>query len=166
MNTLLGLETFKYIEVGGVSVNLKHIMQKNIPGLEGNVWVDHAILLRRFYPSVEFDLLQTSVERRAKFYICCLDPFIDVTFRLVLRHKALFYSINFLILCIDTAFLISLAFYLSSQSGGKIALSINVLLGLRVVSVFNSRGSKSSDHVLIRKEFEFPSKALKSALES
>lgn len=49
-----------------------------------------------------------------------------------MRRKTLFYTINLIIPCVGIAFLTILVFYLPSQSGGKIALSINVLLGLTV----------------------------------
>lgn len=114
------------------AVSLKHITQKSISEHEGNVHVDHAIILKDFSPSVEFELLQASAVRRAEYYTCCPDPFIDVTFKLVLRRKTLFYTINFIIPCVGIAFLTILVFYLPSESGGKIALSINVLLGLTV----------------------------------
>ncbi|KAL5963456.1 Acetylcholine receptor subunit beta-like 2 [Taenia solium] len=116
----------------GHEVSLKHITQKRIPEHEGNVHIDHAIILKAFYPSVEFELLQVSAIRRAEYYTCCKDPFIDVTFKLALRRKTLFYTINLIIPCVGIAFLTILVFYLPSQSGGKIALSINVLLGLTV----------------------------------
>ncbi|KAM7537482.1 hypothetical protein Aperf_G00000073625 [Anoplocephala perfoliata] len=116
----------------GRQVSLKHITQKRIPEHEGNVHIDHAINLKDFYPSVEFELLQVSAIRRAEYYTCCADPFIDVTFKLALRRKTLFYTINLIIPCVGIAFLTILVFYLPSQSGGKIALSINVLLGLSV----------------------------------
>ncbi|VDD84356.1 unnamed protein product [Mesocestoides corti] len=99
----------------GHQVSLKHITQKHIPEHEGN-----------------FDLLQVSAIRRAEYYTCCEDPFIDVTFKIALRRKTLFYTINLIIPCVGIAFLTILVFYLPSQSGGKIALSINVLLGLTV----------------------------------
>ncbi|KAM3185304.1 hypothetical protein ACTXT7_006659 [Hymenolepis weldensis] len=114
----------------GHQVCLKHITQKRIPEHEGNVHIDHAINLKDFYPSVEFELLEVSAIRRAEYYTCCADPFIDVTFKLVLRRKTLFYTINLIIPCVGIAFLTILVFYLPSQNGGKIALSINVLLGL------------------------------------
>uniref|UniRef100_A0A5K3FXG1 Neur_chan_LBD domain-containing protein n=1 Tax=Mesocestoides corti TaxID=53468 RepID=A0A5K3FXG1_MESCO len=116
----------------GHQVSLKHITQKHIPEHEGNVYIDYAIILKDFYPSVEFDLLQVSAIRRAEYYTCCEDPFIDVTFKIALRRKTLFYTINLIIPCVGIAFLTILVFYLPSQSGGKIALSINVLLGLTV----------------------------------
>nr|CDS25485.1 nicotinic acetylcholine receptor subunit alpha 8 [Hymenolepis microstoma] len=116
----------------GNQVSLKHITQKRIPEHEGNVHIDHAINLKDYYPSVEFELLEVSAIRRAEYYTCCVDPFIDVTFKLALRRKTLFYTINLIIPCVGIAFLTILVFYLPSQSGGKIALSINVLLGLTV----------------------------------
>uniref|UniRef100_A0A158QII8 Neur_chan_LBD domain-containing protein n=1 Tax=Rodentolepis nana TaxID=102285 RepID=A0A158QII8_RODNA len=116
----------------GNQVSLKHITQKRIPEHEGNVHIDHAVNLKDFYPSVEFELLEVSAIRRAEYYTCCADPFIDVTFKLALRRKTLFYTINLIIPCVGIAFLTILVFYLPSQSGGKIALSINVLLGLTV----------------------------------
>ncbi len=113
-------------------VNLKHITQKHIPEYAGNVHIDHAIYLKDFYPSVEFELLQLSAMRRAEYYTCCREPFIDVTFHITMRRKTLFYTINLIIPCVGKAFLTILVFYLPSESGGKIALSINVLLGLTV----------------------------------
>ncbi|VDL61889.1 unnamed protein product [Hymenolepis diminuta] len=126
----------------GHQVSLKHITQKRIPEHEGNVHIDHAIDLKDFYPSVEFELLEVSAIRRAEYYTCCADPFIDVTFKLALRRKTLFYTINLIIPCVGIAFLTILVFYLPSQSGGKIALSINVLLGLTVSHFYQINSNK------------------------
>ncbi|VDN10302.1 unnamed protein product [Dibothriocephalus latus] len=49
-----------------------------------------------------------------------------------MRRKTLFYTINLIVPCVGIAFLTILVFYLPSQSGGKISLSINILLSLTV----------------------------------
>ncbi|VDL96836.1 unnamed protein product [Schistocephalus solidus] len=116
----------------GDQVNLKHMTQKHVPDHDGNVHIDYAISLKDFHPSTEFELLRLSAIRRFQFYPCCVQPFLDVTFNISMRRKTLFYTINLILPCVGIAFLTILVFYLPSQSGGKIALSINILLSLTV----------------------------------
>uniref|UniRef100_A0A0X3PQW9 Acetylcholine receptor subunit alpha-like 1 n=2 Tax=Schistocephalus solidus TaxID=70667 RepID=A0A0X3PQW9_SCHSO len=115
-----------------MKVNLKHMTQKHVPDHDGNVHIDYAISLKDFHPSTEFELLRLSAIRRFQFYPCCVQPFLDVTFNISMRRKTLFYTINLILPCVGIAFLTILVFYLPSQSGGKIALSINILLSLTV----------------------------------
>ncbi|KAL7064807.1 hypothetical protein AAHC03_04697 [Spirometra sp. Aus1] len=114
----------------GDQVSLKHMTQKHVPDHDGNVHIDYAISLKDFYPSTEFELLKLSAIRRFQFYPCCIQPFVDVTFNISMRRKTLFYTINLILPCVGIAFLTILVFYLPSQSGAKIALSINILLSL------------------------------------
>ncbi len=113
-------------------MSLKHITQKHIPEFDGNVHIDYAIDLKDYYPSVEFGLLSVSATRRAQRYPCCPELFNDVTFYISMRRNTLFNVVNLILPCVGIAFLATLVFYLPSQSGGKIALSINVLIGLTV----------------------------------
>ena len=50
----------------------------------------------------------------------------------VLRRKSLFYTVNVIIPCVGISFLSVLVFYLPSDSGEKVSLSISILLSLTV----------------------------------
>ena len=50
----------------------------------------------------------------------------------MLRRKSLFYTVNVIIPCVGISFLSVLVFYLPSDSGEKVSLSISILLSLTV----------------------------------
>lgn len=56
----------------------------------------------------------------------------DITFKLTMRRKTLFYTVNLIIPCVGITFLTVLVFYLPSDSGEKVTLSISILLSLTV----------------------------------
>merc|ERR1712079_866704 len=56
----------------------------------------------------------------------------DITFILTMRRKTLFYTVNLIIPCVGISFLTVLVFYLPSDSGEKVSLSISILLSLTV----------------------------------
>lgn len=70
--------------------------------------------------------------RHEKFYICCEEPYPDIIFNITLRRKTLFYTVNLIIPCVGISFLSVLVFYLPSDSGEKVSLSISILLSLTV----------------------------------
>jgi len=50
-------------------------------------------------------------------YDCCKDdPYFDVTFKLLIRRKPLFYMVNLVVPCVNIAFLTILVFYLPSKT--------------------------------------------------
>ena len=67
-----------------------------------------------------------------KFYTCCPEPYPDITFDIELRRRTLFYTLNLIMPCIAISCLTVLVFYLPSDSGEKITLSISILLALTV----------------------------------
>ena len=60
------------------------------------------------------------------------EPYPDIIFTLKLRRKTLFYTVNLIIPCVGISFLSVLVFYLPSDSGEKVSLSISILLSLTV----------------------------------
>lgn len=66
--------------------------------------------------------------RNEKFYTCCDEPYLDITFNITMRRKTLFYTVNLIIPCMGISFLTILVFYLPSDSGEKV--SNFVCLGL------------------------------------
>uniref|UniRef100_A0AAG5DIX6 Nicotinic acetylcholine receptor alpha 3 subunit n=1 Tax=Anopheles atroparvus TaxID=41427 RepID=A0AAG5DIX6_ANOAO len=111
----------------GFQVDLRHIDEMN----ETNV-VEVGVDLSEFYTSVEWDILEVPAVRNEKFYTCCDEPYLDITFNITMRRKTLFYTVNLIIPCMGISFLTILVFYLPSDSGEKVSLSISILLSLTV----------------------------------
>ncbi|KAH8265133.1 hypothetical protein KR038_008131, partial [Drosophila bunnanda] len=61
--------------------------------------------------------------RNEKFYTCCDEPYLDITFNITMRRKTLFYTVNIIIPCMGISFLTVLTFYLPSDSGEKVCNS-------------------------------------------
>ena len=64
--------------------------------------------------------LQVPAIRNVKFYTCCEEPYLDITFNITMRRKTLFYTVNLIIPCMGISFLTVLVFYLPSDSGEKV----------------------------------------------
>lgn len=94
--------------------------------------VDPGIDLGEYYISVEWDILNVPAIRNEKFYPCCDEPYPDIFFNITMRRKTLFYTVNLIIPCVGISFLSILVFYLPSDSGEKVSLSISILLSLTV----------------------------------
>ena len=108
-------------------MDLRHLLQTE----ESND-IDVGIDLTDYYISVEWEILRVPAKRNEKFYVCCEEPYPDVIFNITLRRKTLFYTVNLIIPCVGISFLSVLVFYLPSDSGEKVSLSISILLSLTV----------------------------------
>ncbi|KAJ8733584.1 hypothetical protein PYW08_001882 [Mythimna loreyi] len=111
----------------GFQVDLRHIDEAH-----GTNVVELGVDLSEFYTSVEWDILEVPAVRNEKFYTCCDEPYLDITFNITMRRKTLFYTVNLIIPCMGISFLTVLVFYLPSDSGEKVSLSISILLSLTV----------------------------------
>lgn len=94
--------------------------------------IDVGIDLQDYYISVEWDIMKVPAVRNEKYYSCCEEPYPDIIFYITLRRKTLFYTVNLIIPCVGISFLSILVFYLPSDSGEKVSLSISILLSLTV----------------------------------
>jgi len=63
--------------------------------------------------------------RNVKFYTCCDEPYLDITFNITMRRKTLFYTVNLIIPCMGISFLTVLVFYLPSDSGEKVVKGLS-----------------------------------------
>ncbi|XP_022258600.1 acetylcholine receptor subunit alpha-like 1 isoform X1 [Limulus polyphemus] len=113
----------------GYTVDLKHKHQSD-DAEESDIVI--GIDLSDFYLSVEWDIMAVRARRKEKFYSCCDEPYPDITFNITLRRKTLFYTVNLIIPCVAISFLSVLVFYLPSESGEKVSLSISIVLSLGV----------------------------------
>jgi nicotinic acetylcholine receptor len=111
----------------GFQVDLRHQEEE-----KGSNVVHIGVDLSEFYMSVEWDILAVPAMRNVKFYTCCDEPYLDITFNITMRRKTLFYTVNLIIPCMGISFLTVLVFYLPSDSGEKVSLSISILLSLTV----------------------------------
>ncbi|XP_018398482.1 PREDICTED: acetylcholine receptor subunit alpha-like 1 [Cyphomyrmex costatus] len=111
----------------GYTVDLQHLLQT-----EDSNRIDVGIDLTDYYISVEWDILDVPAVRNEAFYICCEEPYPDIIFNITLRRKTLFYTVNLIVPCVGISFLSVLVFYLPSDSGEKVSLSISILLSLTV----------------------------------
>jgi len=111
----------------GFMLDLRHMNQ-----LPTNNSIGIAMDLRDFYISTEWDVMEVPAVRNEKYYPCCEEPYPDIIFTIKLRRKTLFYTVNLIIPCVGISFLSVLVFYLPSDSGEKVSLSISILLSLTV----------------------------------
>lgn len=91
------------------------------------------VFFRDYYPNGEWDIIRAPAMRNQKKYSCCLQPYYDITYALVLKRKTLFYTVHLIIPCVGISLLTFVVFYLPSQSGEKIVLSISIELALTVI---------------------------------
>ena len=85
-----------------------------------------------YQPNGEFDLDEYSSYSSAERYACCEDPYPDVTYVIKIRRRPMFYVFNLILPCLLINGISLLAFYVPSESGEKVTLSINTLLSLTV----------------------------------
>ncbi|XP_076443426.1 acetylcholine receptor subunit alpha-like 1 [Babylonia areolata] len=114
----------------GFEVDLQHVCNGTTIG--DKVVIQRGIDMKDYYFNVEWDVLNVTARRNVKFYPCCTEPYPDITFNLTLRRRTLFYTLNLIMPCIAISCLTVLVFYLPSDSGEKITLSISILLALTV----------------------------------
>ena len=101
----------------GFQVDLRHQQEE-----KGSNVVNIGVDLSEFYMSVEWDILAVPAIRNVKFYTCCDEPYLDITFNITMRRKTLFYTVNLIIPCMGISFLTVLVFYLPSDSGEKVKM--------------------------------------------
>ena len=96
-------------------------------------YLDLGMDLSAYNPSLEWDLMSISSSRHEQLYpgCCGQDFYIDITFRLVIRRKTLFYNVNLVIPCMLIAILTVFVFYIPACEH-KMTYSISVLVTLTV----------------------------------
>ncbi|EDW56143.1 GM22745 [Drosophila sechellia] len=71
-------------------------------------------------------------KRNEIYYICCPEPYIDITFAILIRRKTLYYFFNLIVPCVLIASMALLGFTLPPDSGEKLSLGVTILLSLTV----------------------------------
>lgn len=98
--------------------------------------------------NVEWDISSMPVERHVIYYNCCPEPFVDITFYVIMKRKPRFYIINILIPYFMITAVSVFGFVLPCESGEKVGLAITVMLSLAVFqSLVADSLPPSSDHI-------------------
>ncbi|CAK8672284.1 acetylcholine receptor subunit alpha-like isoform X2 [Clavelina lepadiformis] len=80
----------------------------------------------------EWDLLTTGCYKHYVNYTCCIGAYVDMTYYFKLQRRPLYLIINILFPTMLFSFLTCAVFYLPSDAGEKMTLSISLLLSLIV----------------------------------
>ncbi|OQV25616.1 Acetylcholine receptor subunit beta-like 2 [Hypsibius exemplaris] len=137
---LILVEYFPYdqqtckLKFGTWSYDADQINLIPLHGYDGNdsTIIHNGIDLSDFYTSIEWDVMSVSAKRSETVYPCCVEKYIDITYTFSIRRKTMYFTVNLIIPCVAISFLTVLVFYLPSDSGEKITLSISVLMSLTV----------------------------------
>ncbi|KAI9577958.1 hypothetical protein GQX74_014102 [Glossina fuscipes] len=73
----------------------------------------------------EWELLGVPGKRNEIYYNCCPEPYIDITFTIIIRRRTLYYFFNLIIPCVLIASMALLGFTLPPDSGEKLSLELN-----------------------------------------
>lgn len=104
--------------------------------------------LSMYYINGEWELRGVPATRNIVNYNCCKDPFVDITYTIILKRRVLFYMNNLVMPNLILAGLVIFSFYVPPESGERISLNITILLGLTVfLLLFNERIPPSSEVV-------------------
>lgn len=90
------------------------------------------IVTNQLLRNAEWDLMSVKEERNVNQYACCAFPFSDLTIKLVIRRRPLFYIFNLMIPCFIIIAMVLMGFLLPPESGERTTLSITVLLAMAV----------------------------------
>lgn len=100
--------------------------------IEQDAFIPMGIDLCDYTDNVEWDIINVTAVKRTKKYPCCDEIYPYILFNVTIRRKTLFYTINLILPIIAISTVTVLVFYLPSNSGEKITLSISILLALTV----------------------------------
>ncbi|KAG5675725.1 hypothetical protein PVAND_005605 [Polypedilum vanderplanki] len=85
-----------------------------------------------FVTNGEWDLLGVPGKRNEIYYNCCPEPYVDITFAIIIRRRTLYYFFNLIVPCVLIASMALLGFTLPPDSGEKLSLGVTILLSLTV----------------------------------
>ncbi|XP_048577603.1 neuronal acetylcholine receptor subunit alpha-7 isoform X2 [Nematostella vectensis] len=108
---------------------------------------DHADT-KKFVSNGEWDLVSFHARRNELYYVCCDEPYPDVTYTLKIRRRSMYYYVNIIIPCVLITALSLMSFYLPPDSGERIALVITNLLALTVFMLLVAEILPSSSEVV------------------
>lgn len=86
--------------------------------------------LTEYSPSVEWELLGVPGLFNSIVYTCCPDPYHDVTYRVQIKRRALYYAMYLIIPCAMISVLTLLVFLLPPDCNERMTVGMAILVGL------------------------------------
>ncbi|XP_012934802.2 neuronal acetylcholine receptor subunit alpha-7-like [Aplysia californica] len=93
----------------------------------------HKMDMADFMPSNEWDVIRNVGIRHVKYYTCCPEPYLDMTFTLVLKRKIAFYTFILILPCSLLSLLTMVTFWVPPESPAKLQLGMNIFLAFFVL---------------------------------
>lgn len=88
--------------------------------------------LSSYIPNGEWVLLDLPGTRHEEAYECCPSKYIDITYRVSLRRRTLYYGFNLIVPSMIISSMTLLSFTLPPDSGEKLTLGVTILLSMIV----------------------------------
>lgn len=106
------------------------------------------LITSQYVNSSEWDIVGTKNIINSVKYKCCKEPFMDVTFTLILLRKPLYYVFNVITPCLVLVTTILFGFFLPPESGERISLTITILLAVAVfLQLVSDALPRNSDNI-------------------
>ncbi|XP_048584034.1 neuronal acetylcholine receptor subunit alpha-10 isoform X2 [Nematostella vectensis] len=83
----------------------------------------------------EWELVSADAVRNVVKYSCCPEPYQDLTYKIKIKRRSMFYVNNLILPCILLALLTGLSFLFPPETGERISLVVTVLLGMTVFMI-------------------------------
>ncbi|XP_022782603.1 neuronal acetylcholine receptor subunit alpha-7-like isoform X2 [Stylophora pistillata] len=88
--------------------------------------------IKKYVVNGEWDLIGIPAQRNEVIYVCCPQPYPDVTYTIHIRRRSKYYYVNMIVPCALITSLTLLSFFLPPDSGERITLVITNLLAMTV----------------------------------
>ena len=75
-----------------------------------------------YMPSNEWRLLAHPAEKHVKYYPCCTEPYIDLTFTVVIKRIGIYYNYTLILPCFLLSILTLVVFWIPPESSAKMII--------------------------------------------
>ena len=104
----------------------------------------------QYVNSSEWDIVGAQKVVTSVLYNCCPVPYVDITFKITLLRKPLYYIFNVITPCLVLVTTILFGFFLPPESGERISLTITILLAVAVfLQLISDALPRNSDNIPI-----------------
>jgi hypothetical protein len=110
--------------------------------------LSHSGDLSKYIESGEWTLLGMPVQRNVEFYTCCVEPYIDITYNVVIERRPMFFTYNLVFPCMLLMGIGVLVFCLPPESGEKVSLGVTVLLAMTVYQLLIAEAIPPTSEVI------------------
>ena len=104
--------------------------------------------LSKYLESGEWKLYGMPAERHVEYYSCCVEPYVDVTYTIIIKRLPMFFTYNLVFPCVLLMGIGILVFLLPPESGEKVSLGVTVLLAMTVYQLLIAEATPPTSEVV------------------